>query len=312
MFRSEKGALCWPRIMTTESKRFAWVLNLDAELELARAGPGYTPRAKVLAQLAEHGGGSRRLLGPSDVLVETGLKLAPHSELVGRAWCPTPLALSALRAAGVEPEPHPPASVLRRVNHRRFAFELGGGLAEQHYFEHKAELDAHLQRAPRPVLLKRPLAFAGRGQLRVYKYEKISPKEWSWIDLSLQSDGLLAEPLVTPTLELSLHGFLWPSGQRELGQPCVQEVSTRGVFRAVRRALADELSRDERLALLAQGERVSEALANVGYFGPFGIDAYRYEHDGRVGFCALGEINARYTMGFTTGFTRHPSEISLG
>jgi hypothetical protein len=296
--------------MTAERSRFAWVLNLDAELELTR--PGYAPRAKLLAQLAQYGGESRRLLGPNDVLVEPGQKLAADAPLVGRAWCPTPLALAALRAAGVEPEPHPTVDVLRRVNHRRFAFELGGGLAGQHYVEHETELTLHLRQAPLPLLLKRPLAFAGRGQLRVYGYEKITAKEWSWIDVSLQSDGLIVEPLVTPTLELSLHGFVWPSGQRELGQLCLQEVSARGVFRGVRRALADEVAPSERHALVAQGERVAEALLEAGYFGPFGIDAYRYERDGQVGFCALGEINARYTMGFVSGFTRHPSELSLG
>jgi hypothetical protein len=198
------------------------------------------------------------------------------------------------------------------VNHRRFAFELGGGLAEQHYFEHKRELDAHMRRAALPLMLKRPLAFAGRGQQRVYGYDKITAKEWSWIDVSLQGDGLIVEPLVTPTLELSLHGFLWPGGQRELGHVCVQEVSARGVFRGVRRALPAELEESERRALFAEGERVAEALLTARYFGPFGIDAYRYERDGRVGLCALGEINARYTMGFVSGFTRHPSELSLG
>jgi hypothetical protein len=250
-------------------------------------------------------------LGPRDVVLQPPQKLASAAEFVGRAWCPTKSALSALRAAGVEAEPHPEASVLRRVNHRRFGFELGGGLNDRRYFEHKSELDAHLREAPRPLLLKRPLTFAGRGQLRVYRYDKITEKEWSWIDVSLQTDGLLVEPLVTPTLELSLHGFVWPRGQRELGQICVQEVTSRGVFRGVRRAFAGELTPSEESAVFEQGERVAEALANASYFGPFGIDAYRYELDGKSGLCALGEINARYTMGFAIGFSRHPSELSL-
>jgi hypothetical protein len=52
-------------------------------------------------------------------------------------------------------------------------------------------------------------------------------------------------------------------------------------------------------------------LVKADYFGPFGIDGYRYTLDGASDFCALGEINARYTLGFVTGFPRHPSQLSL-
>jgi hypothetical protein len=160
--------------------------------------------------------------------------------------------------------------------------------------------------------LKRPLAFAGRGQQRAYK--ALTEKEWTWVDASLKTDGLIVEPLIEPTLEVSLHGFVWRDGRRELGRVCVQEVTDRGVFRGVRLARSGELDAGEEAALFERGEGVAAALGSVGYFGPFGIDAYRYrglEGVGRSGFCALGEINARYTMGFVTGFPRHPSELEL-
>jgi hypothetical protein len=287
--------------------RFGWVLNLDAELELGRPNFSYVPRTKLTAQLAEYGRDSRALLGPGDVLVAPA---QPNPVgLVGRAWCPTPRALGVLAAAGVSAEPHPEASVLRRVNHRLFAHELGGGLPEQRYLTERAPLEALLRRAERPWMLKRPLAFAGRGQMRFYG--PISDKQWSWLDVSLARDGLIVEPLVTPTLELSLHGFVWPGGHFELGRSCVQEVTDRGVFRGVRLAQPGELSSLEEQSLITQGARVADGLHRTGYFGPFGIDAYRYEMAGGTGFCALSEINARYTMGFVTGFPRHPSELSL-
>jgi hypothetical protein len=220
------------------------------------------------------------------------------------------MAVARLLAAGARPEPHPPADVLHRVNHRRFAFELGGGPPGQLYLQERSELETVLHHAERPLLLKRPLAFAGRGQLRVYA--RIDDKQWSWIDASFRSDGLIVEPLVVPTLEVSLHGFLWQDGRFEMGRLCVQEVSGRGVFRGVRLAEPRVLEATEERALLAEGERVAVALAASGYFGPFGIDAYRYEDGERSLFCALSEINARYTMGFVTGFPRHPSELVLG
>ncbi len=285
--------------------RFAWVLNLDAELELAQ--PSYNPRTRVLRQLEKYGAGSRALLGPGDVLAEPGLAAA--GSFIGRTWCPTPRALAALAAARVTPEPYPDLALVRRVNHRRFAFELGGGLPDQHYVEDRAALESLLGRPGSTWLLKRPLAFAGRGQLRAYR--ALSEKEWSWVDASFERDGLVVEPLVTPTLELSQHGFILRDGRYELGRPCVQVVSERGVFRGVRLAAGGELDPAEREALAAQTEHVARALSTAGYFGPFGIDAYRYERAGSSGFCALSEINARYTMGFRAGFPRAPHELFL-
>lgn len=293
------------------SQRYAWVLNLDAELELARGRPGYVPQRKLLAQLAEHGGSSRALLGPHDLLLER--HAAPReipAGFVGRTWCPTPLALTSLRQHGVESEPHPDASVLRRVNHRLFAHELGGGLPEQAYVRTHEQLLAQLGDYARSWLLKRPLGFAGRGQLRALG--PLTEKQETWVDASLKRDGLLVEPLVTPSHEVSLHGFIWRSGRHELGRICSQMVSERGVFRGVRLAAPGELAADEAAAFCERAEAVAKALLCAGYFGPFGIDGYRYTLNGVSGFCALSEVNARYTLGFVTGFPRHPSELVLG
>ena len=179
--------------------------------------PGYVAPRKLTAQLAEHGRSSRALLGPADVLLEDAPQSVPASVAVGglrgRAWCPTPLALQRLRSCGVEPEPHPSPAVLRRVNHRLFAHELGGGLPDQAYVAERAELLALLGDCKRRWLLKRPLTFAGRGQLRVIG--PLTEKQRSWVDVSLARDGLIVEPLVTPTFEVSLHGFVWPNGRRE-------------------------------------------------------------------------------------------------
>lgn len=289
---------------------YAWVLNLDAELELARGRPGYVPQRKLLAQLAEHGGGSRALLGPNDVwLDEPAAGTQPPRALVGRAWCPTPMAVASLRARGVEPEPYPDAAVLRRVNHRLFGHELGGGLPDQAYVRTREQLLERVAGYARRWLLKRPLSFAGRGQMRIIG--PLTDKQWTWVDASLKRDGLLLEPLVEPTFEVSVHGFIWRDRRFELGRVCAQLVSQRGAFRGARSASPDELAPSEHAALRERAAAVAGALTTAGYFGPFGVDAYRYTLDGQSAFCALGEINARYTLGFVTGFPRHPSELSL-
>lgn len=292
--------------MSAPSTRFAWVLNLDAEFELEK--PSFNATDRLIAQLAVFGKDSRALLGPGDVLLSEGV--SDPSKFVGRAWCPTPRALRAMRDAGVAPEPHPDVETLRRVNHRRFAVELGGGLSHQWFVRTRAELEALLARAERPCLLKRPFAFAGRGQMRFYG--TLDTKQSAWLDASFRSAGLVIEPLVEPLAEFSLHGFIWPNLRYELGRACVQEVSSRGVFRGVRLAESAELSVAERVELEHQGERVALALAKAGYFGPFGIDAFRYRLDGTTAFCGLSEINARFSMGFITGFPRHPGELTLG
>ncbi len=286
--------------------RFAWVLNLDAELELARLGREYVPRVKLTAQLAEFGAGSRALLGPADVLLE-GQILAHPEGLWGRAWCPTPRALEVMRLAGVTPEPHPGAAVLRRVNHRLFAHELGGGLPDQQYFTTREPVAEILRRGERRWLLKRPLSFAGRGQMRFYG--EITDKQWSWLDVSLAQDGVILEPLVTPLLEVSLHGFVQRAGAFALGKTCVQEVTDRGVFRGVRLAREGELEEAEENALRERGTAVANALFEAGYFGPFGIDAHRYRDRETTAFCALSEINARYTMGFAVGMASAALEL---
>jgi hypothetical protein len=290
-------------------RRYGWILNLDAELELARGRPGYVPQRKLLAQLAEHGKSSRALLAPEDVLLEPGAGVPLPEGMIGRAWCPTPMALASLRQRGVEPEPHPDATILRRVNHRLFAHELGGGLADQSYVRARAELLASVGDYSRLWLLKRPLGFAGRGQLRIIG--PLTEKQMTWVDASLKRDGLLLEPLVKPTLEVSLHGFIWRDGRHELGRICAQSISERGAFRGVRLSDPGDLAPSEHAAFTERADAVAGALAHAGYFGPFGIDGYRYTLNDATGFCALSEINARYTLGFTTGFPRPPSDLVL-
>ncbi len=274
---------------------FAWVLNLDAELELER--PEHVPNAKLLAQLALHVQRARVLLGPHDLLVHE-LSSNPAA-YVGRAWCPTPRAVATLRAAGVSPEPHPALEVLRLANHRRFSARLGAGPPGSAYVEDGARLRHHLQTAD-DWLLKRPLSFAGRGQL--YVRGPTSAPQAAWIEASLRQGGVMVERRVAVLVEFGVHGFIHRSGEVGFGRPCVQVVSDRGVWQSTRLASESDLDAAERALLMASAERTAEALQALGYFGPFGIDAYRYELDGSAGFCALSEVNARYTMGFAVGY----------
>lgn len=280
----------------TRASGYAWVLNLDAELELAN--PHYQPSAKVALQLAEYAERARALLGPDDVLIEPGQRL--EEPRVGRAWCPTRNAVRRLMAAGAVPEPFPESSVVLRANHRRFAAELGAGPPGSRFVEELAELEGVIRRAPGRWLLKRPLGFAGRGQLRVGS--RLDAAARRWVESSWALGGLAVEPLVTPTLELAQHGFLSRAGRCRFGRPCVQRVGPHGVWQASEPLAPGTVTAEQERALFEAAERAAEALVRLGYFGPFGIDAYTYELDGVAGFCALSEVNARYSMGFAAGF----------
>jgi hypothetical protein len=85
----------------------------------------------------------------------------------------------------------------------------------------------------------------------------------------------------------------------ELGALVTQSCDRSGAW------LSTSLAYDAPLSarMTEEAHFVGRALHEIGYFGPFGIDAFVY-HDkrGGVGFQPRSEINARYSMGFAVGF----------
>jgi hypothetical protein len=58
--------------------------------------------------------------------------------------------------------------------------------------------------------------------------------------------------------------------------------------------------------LVGEAKHVAVALAEAGYFGPFGVDAFSYRGaDGATCFQRRSEVNARYSMGFAIGLAGH-------
>jgi phosphoribosylaminoimidazole carboxylase (NCAIR synthetase) len=113
--------------------------------------------------------------------------------------------------------------------------------------------------------------------------------------------GLVLEPHVDITLEASLHAQLTPSGSLVVGVPCVQQVD-RGRFVCARTAVPGELRPSEVTSLEATLTQLAAAVQRAGYFGPLGVDAYRYvDGEGRTRWNPCGELNARFTMGFAAG-----------
>jgi hypothetical protein len=268
----------------------AWVLNLDADFELA-FGEGYAPTKSVQNATKHYARAlARTLLEEGDVVVDD--EAAPNSVrgFAGRAFCPTPRALALLERAGASIEAHPSFAILRRVNGCAFCHALGETL------EHAAFV-SDLGGAWR---VKRSWGVAGRGQRIVRPGEDHSFLK-SWI----AEGGVMIEPNVDVVRELGMHAMLDASGAYSRGALVTQTCDASGAWLATTRLREDE-ARERRAALLEQIEIVARALHEEKYFGPFGIDAfeYRVQHcdgEGAIRFQPRSEINARYSMGFPIG-----------
>ena len=306
------------RASTGSTRRRLWVFNLDAEIELERGGGGgpYQAPQRVLDGLRPSLGDARRVMAEGDASLDDlddaltadapRPAQSPEQPWLGAAWCPTPSALRRLARAGAELPSSPSLAILRQVNHRRFYLELGGGAPGARYVEVADELRSTL--AERRVwLFKRPFSFAGRGQRRI----PLTPSkdDERWLADGLRLGGLLAEPWLELEREVAIHGVLDAQGRLALGAVCVQETNSFRAWVATRRAGAGDVGPSDVQALRSRAESVAAALSDAGYFGPFGLDAYFFKSAaGASVLNPLGELNARFSMGFPVGDPRFPNE----
>jgi hypothetical protein len=285
---------------------FAWVLNLDADLELG-AGARYEPSKSVRRAMdapVRRLAGS--LLGPRDVLVDEASPVGVAGGLPGRAFCPTPRALAILRRAGAEPEPHPAVDILRRVNSRAFASALGATMPDAAFVTELDAARALLATSPgtgNGWRVKHAFGVAGRNQ-RVVLSAAMDDRSLAFLRRGLAAGGVQIEPNVAIEAEYAVHGLVARDRALRLGAVVRQRCDARGAWRASepiaggRGVAGDVVDR-----LVEESRRVAGALAAAGYFGPFGVDAFTYrDRGGALCLQPRSEINARYSMGFAVGF----------
>lgn len=279
--------------------RIAWVLNLGAEIELE------DPRREASRAVRERRQELHVHLGslvrPGDVVIAEEAPAGIAQGAMGRAWLPTPRALVALARAGAKAAPAPAYEVLRAVNDRRFSLALGATLPGQRCVTTIEEVAAAVS-GPGNWLLKRPHGFAGRGRRRVRADEVLGAAR-GWIEASLRSCGaLVAEPWVNREADFGQHGYLTASGALVLGAPTRQEMAPEGAWLRSTPVCPGDMGREEAALLAEAVQKAGEALHAAGYFGPFGVDAFRWrDEQGRLAFNPRCEINARYSMGWAVG-----------
>ncbi len=292
------------------ARRFAWVLNLDADLELA-VPLGYAPKRTVLEAMKPYVALlASSLFGPEDRLVdEAFLALSPEDRRMytGRAFCLTPRAITALRRAGVEPEPHPGVDVLRRVNSRAFSASLGQTLPGACFVTELEAARALLSGSP-PVgngwRVKRNFGMTGRGQRVLTRAP--DQGDLAFLRAGLAEGGVQVEPNLSLDAEYGIHGMIGAGaeGEASLGVVVRQRCDARGAWLATERLTSPtQHDLETAAAIEAEARRVAVALAGAGYFGPFGVDSYVYRSEnGNLDIQLRSEINARYSMGFVIGF----------
>ncbi len=294
----------------------AWVLNLDAEHEL-EAARSYAPTQALRAIVRRE---RARLVGslvrPGDVVLDDEGPLDPVTlerarGLAGLAWSPTPRALARLRAAGAVLPDTPDVAVLRAVNARPFAAAVRAPLLRGSF--HKAAvntLDEVLSHLSRPAalgwLVRRTFGAAGRGRRRIAAGSP-SGAELAWLNASLRLGPLVIEPWVEVTREHTRSAWVDRGGGVVISPPCFQATTAHGSWTRTERAERGAVSRADDARLAEAVERAGAALAAAGYFGPFGIDAFRHRGaDGREVLNPLSEINARFTMDWADAMAAEP------
>jgi len=285
-----------------------WILNLDADLELADPA-GFAPSARLVQQtnaLAD------RLLQSANAASPQvrHVRLAPDSEpRICQAWCATPRARAAAQAMGHELPQAPSLDVIQRVNHRAFAAGLEVGLPGAAFVTSTQQFDEVMQSA-NPAhgwLLKRPFGFSGRSQKRVTG--ALTDRDRRWVEASMveYGRGLMVEPFVAIEQEFALHSWLSRDGDCLTGQPTQLVTDAAGAW--LRNEPGPDLHDHEQEQLHAAHTTVARALTTAGYFGPFSTDAFRYrDAKDQLHFQPLSECNARYSMGFFVGLANQMAE----
>lgn len=282
------------------SAKVCWLLNLDAELELADPD-GYRRSRRMAQQIAKAGPGILQRMGelePGEQRIVWHPDLELDGSWRGSAWCPTPSALQALGAVGARVEPAPELAVLQRVNHRRFAAEVasdrGCALPGARYVDRFDELERMLAvpSIAGPWMLKRPFGFSGRWRKRVEGPLTDAQETWARASMHSYGIGLMVEPCVDIECEFATHGHVAPDGSVQLRSPILQVVDERGSWQGARHIDA-ECPPEQLEALCDAAEAVAKALHRSGYHGPFSVDSYRW---GGGQLQVLSEINARWSM----------------
>ena len=190
---------------------------------------------------------------------------------------------------------YPDPDIARTVNDKRFAHALrarhGWSLPGAAVVSTMEELECRIADINGSWVVKAPFAAAGRERWR--QRGPLSGDGAIRVERLLKRyDCLLLEPWVARVTDAGICGLVLPN-ETWLSPPYTQDVDTTGVCRSI--AIGDRP--DEPQPFEQAATIVAHALATEGYVGPFAVDGYRAQIDGRLCWQPLSEINARLSFG---------------
>jgi hypothetical protein len=197
----------------------------------------------------------------------------------------------------------PPIDVVRAVNSKQFSFENSPSLPQSRLVWNEKEALEWTCQTPGPLVLKTCFGFSGKGHLLI-PVEMKNDATRICLFLKQQQIGglpLIAEPWVERLLDFSTQWEI--SKQREINYvgATLCRNDKRGSY------LATEVGDEQRLfganlPYLFEHQSCARPLlvkmADLGYFGNVGIDAFIYRWEDKVMLQPIVEVNARKTMGW--------------
>jgi hypothetical protein len=244
----------------------------------------------------------------------------PGRKLGGlRPWAWSPDAVEQLRpyAADVSPQMDQPwrealpSEWFSKAIGLRLEAALGGFPETGKWQTDAAEVLAEIERllGDGQALLKAPMAFAGRGHLRVNR-QSDPAKTRGWIDNTLASHrAVVVEPWLDRVMDFSALYEMKPGGRVSLIGMTRMENDAAGRFLGIRVSpkwgnvldpqMAEFLFREAQVMAVYQDAipaQLNELLP--GYVGPLCVDAMVHRRkDGSLALKPVVEINVRMTMG---------------
>ncbi len=301
--------------------RLAWVLNFDAEMEMADP-VGYRPSTRMLAHcerleihllpLME-----RALDAQIEVVNRSGARRrgADLAGAQGLAWAPTPSALDWMHRQGITPMVSPGFEAIRQVNHRVFLSTFQTTLDSDRetlpgetFVTDLGDLEAHLAHSEtgQEWLLKRPFGFAGRSQ-RLVRAGALQGADRVWAEASMDAygRGLQVEPKVAVQAEFGLHAWMGLEGQVLMGTLQLQVLDARGSFVEARSCGEERSCEWIASAMEAALQALGQRAAGAGYFGPLGLDAFLWKDARGVSRLRVAsDLNARFSMAWFQGMEK--------
>lgn len=247
-------------------------------------------------------------------------------------WGWTTATVNLAQQSGMTASELPSLAAVRRVNSRAFAADFDMVLTEQDgsltaveqpfgrmcydFVEWQQTVAEMHSRGYERWIAKPQHSHAGRNRL-IANGENINREQTAWLQKHLsnsESDpqsadesvcGVYVEPWVNRTDEVGLQFHI--HRQHDGSVSVALEGTTRLINDPMGRYLgsairSDAVWNDKWAAGIDHGRKVCEAMADAGYFGPVGIDCFRFTgEDGQTAIRLCNDINARYTMGRLAG-----------